>query len=48
MNNMEASLIDIYHCQNVFDTLFKLLLENQKHLHAGSVLKDQAGAHTEY
>lgn len=34
--------------QNMFNMVFKLLLQNQKYLHADSVLKDQAGVHKEY
>lgn len=48
MNYMETSLKDIYYCKNLFDTWFKLLVEKQKHSHAGSVLKYQAGVHMEY
>lgn len=48
MNDMETSLKRHLPLQNLFHTLFKLLLEKQKHSHAGSVLKYQAGVHTEY
>lgn len=34
--------------QNTFNVVFKLLLQNQKYLHADFVLKDQAEVHKEY
>lgn len=40
--------IKIFTMAKSIDTLLKLLLEKQKHSHAGSVLKFQAGVHMEY